>query len=897
MDFTAPGKTSVNNVLSGGMSVTVALEPAVWALEVKGYTDSTKSNLKVTGYASVPINAGTASSFDVYLTPNFSSGGTGSLAYNVSFPASVRGWLALYPMDDTPGTSREIDISSSAGAAAIDTLTDLPEGSYRAVINLYDGVTNKAAAWTGAAHISGGSTTLLTHTFNSADFAGCGQVVGVSETSLAAKLDAALASPPGSYTIVLDGTETDLSSFEPKSLNVTGGKSITVTIRGNGETVQLWKPSNLVAADIGSIFTLDADTGSSLKLVLQDVTLRGQGNNIRPLVRVNNGATLEMKAGSFITGNTAGRYGGGVYVDGGTFTMSGGAVNDNRSYFSDNAPYENHTEAYGGGVYVSGDGTFIMNGGAVSGNTVTSNKYHTYGGGVYVDSGTFSMSGGAVNGNNATVNNGGYNSYGGGVGVGDSGIFKISGGAVNGNNATNRSDAMYPYGGGVSVKGGSFIMSGGAISGNLAYNQGAACGGGVYVDGTFTMSGGMVNGNTVSGGPPYYQSFGPISGGAYGGGVYVFGGAFSMSGGAVNGNTIARIYPPGTFGSNLPPSSSYGGGVYVTGDGTFSMSGGTVSGNTASSEFSESGTYSFISCGGGVCVDTGTFTMNGGVVSGNTASSDDDSSYGGGVSVYSGTFNMNGGAVSGNTAHSSIWRSFGGGVYVDGIGTFTMNSGEVSCNTASSDVIFPFGNGANGGGVSVGGEAYTGESAAETFTMNGGTVSGNTASSGGGVLVYFSGAFTISGGAVNGNTASSTGGGVHVQNSGTFTMSGGEVSGNILSNTNGRGGREVWIEGYFNMSGSAWPEQVFLYDRCTITISGPLSGGTVSIDLGYGANYSITDLINRPILLLDSSYSSGNLASLKEYFALGNARLIDSPYTETALTGYKIDDDGLFVAE
>jgi hypothetical protein len=34
LDFTA-GETTVNEVLDGGLSLTVALEPAVWAMEVK----------------------------------------------------------------------------------------------------------------------------------------------------------------------------------------------------------------------------------------------------------------------------------------------------------------------------------------------------------------------------------------------------------------------------------------------------------------------------------------------------------------------------------------------------------------------------------------------------------------------------------------------------------------------------------------------------------------------------------------------------------------------------------------------------------------------------------------------------------------------------------------------
>jgi hypothetical protein len=250
---------------------------------------------------------------------------------------------------------------------------------------------------------------------------------------------------------------------------------------------------------------------------------------------------------------------------------------------------------------------------------------------------------------------------------------------------------------------------------------------------------------------------------------------------------------------------------------------------------------------------------------------------------------MSRGVVSGNTTSSSSSFSSGGGGYVGSNGAFTMSGGAVSGNITSSS------SSSYGGGVSVG---------SGTFTMNGGTVSGNTAtssfSSGGGV--YVNGAtFTMSGGTVSGNTAAATtssfyacGGGVYVVNSGTFTMSGGVVSGNMLSGINSFG-REVVVTGAtFRMSGDAWPERVFLYNNSSITISGPLSGPVTPIDLGIG---SLTGWVTKPILALDSSYSSGDLANLKIYFTLGNSKMMGSPYTEAAITGYGISDGGLFVAE
>jgi hypothetical protein len=149
----------------------------------------------------------------------------------------------------------------------------------------------------------------------------------------------------------------------------------------------------------------------------------------------------------------------------------------------------------------------------------------------------------------------------------------------------------------------------------------------------------------------------------------------------------------------------------------------------------------------------------------------------------------------------------------------------------------------------------------------------------------------MSGGEVSGNIISGLhpghGGGVYVS-SGTFVMSGGEVSGNIISDIAGYGyGREVAVDGTFKLSGDARPERVFLYADHYIAIAGPLSGGTVSVDLG-----SVTDWVGQRILL---NYPSGDMASLKTHFTLGNYSSHETPIP-TGPGGYKLDNGGYFVA-
>ena len=156
--------------------------------------------------------------------------------------------------------------------------------------------------------------------------------------------------------------------------------------------------------------------------------------------------------GGVITGGNASD--GGVYIDGGTFTMTGGTVAGNMA-------------TNGGGVYLN-TGTFNMTDGAISGNVATS------GGGVFVFGGTFTMEGGTISGNTAVYNNNG--GKGGGVLVDGiesaTGLFTMSGGTVSDNDATYYGSGLYLYTNGNAEIGGGYF------------------GGSIYEDGTISVSGG-----------------------------------------------------------------------------------------------------------------------------------------------------------------------------------------------------------------------------------------------------------------------------------------------------------------------------------------------------------------------------------------------------------------------
>ena len=159
----------------------------------------------------------------------------------------------------------------------------------------------------------------------------------------------------------------------------TGTKSITVSgeviLCLNGHKLDLNKQH--ISVGSGASLTLyDCPTGG---------VLTGGSGDTGGGVYVGGGGTFTMTGGS-IAGNTA-NAGGGVYVDeGGTFTMEDGSINNNQT-----------TSGGGGGVMVN-KGSFTLSGGSITGNTTDSDTFG-YGGGVCLY-GTFYLSGDSIIQNN-----------------------------------------------------------------------------------------------------------------------------------------------------------------------------------------------------------------------------------------------------------------------------------------------------------------------------------------------------------------------------------------------------------------------------------------------------------------------------------------------------------------
>jgi len=537
--------------------------------------------------------------------------------------------------------------------------------------------------------------------------------------------DLSSAESEGNYSLTINGHDdgtiyNDLEEIIEIINNSEGGSVFTITLNGNG-TID---SSFILDKDREVTLTSSTEEASKLTitkserhfiiengtLILEKIIL--DGNETGGGVVVGSSGELIMKKGAAIQNCTATKdgddyyYGGGVYNDGGTFTMNGGVIKDNK------AINKYSGSGAGGGVY-NYNGTFAMNGGEISGNISGD------GGGVYNYNGTFTMKGGKISDNTGcgvynyngtfTMKDGKISdNTGGGVYNYSGATFTMTGGEISGNTAGYNGAGVHNYygsefnmtaglisknissGNGAGVnnyEGSTFTMTGGEISGNITeYNSG----GGVnnIYSSTFTMTGGKISGNTAingSGGGVQnnYSSKFNMNGGVingnnkatFGGGVYNIG-EFEMNGGEISENIATRS---GGGVSNVTYNAKFemiageisgniatekGGGIYGS-DSVTNIKGGKISGNTAK-------------LGGGLHVlFTSVVTITNGEISGNTAE------LGGGIYSTNSVINIKGGKISGNTATEADKNGSGGGIYTDNYASLTVENGVVfSSNTA-----------------------------------------------------------------------------------------------------------------------------------------------------------------------------------------------------------------------
>lgn len=219
-----------------------------------------------------------------------------------------------------------------------------------------------------------------------------------------------------------------------------------------------------LAADTVMTVAVTVDSGKSLTIDLNGHTLTAAENS--QAFRIQNGALTIEDSGST-----------GVIQGSGTVTGNGGAIwmsssDSNNALTLTGGTIRGFTATDGGGVYVDG-GSFEMSGGTISACNATN-----AGGGVYVSSGSFKMSGGSIE--DCTAHEGaGVKVY---ASNGKTASFSMTGGEIQ--NCNTDGVSIYAIGSGTSE----FTMTGGTIEDNGGY--------GVWVDnGSAVMSGGSVKGS------------------------------------------------------------------------------------------------------------------------------------------------------------------------------------------------------------------------------------------------------------------------------------------------------------------------------------------------------------------------------------------------------------------
>lgn len=216
--------------------------------------------------------------------------------------------------------------------------------------------------------------------------------------------------------------------------------------------------------DIVMTKAVTVNNGNSLTIDLNGHTLTAAANS--QAFRIQGGAlTIEDSIGT------------GVIQGSGTVTGNGGAIwmsssDSNNALTLTGGTIRGFTATDGGGVYVDG-GSFEMSGGTISACNATN-----AGGGVYVSSGSFKMSGGSIE--DCTAHEGaGVKVY---ASNGKTASFSMTGGEIQ--NCNTDGVSIYAIGNGTSE----FTMTGGTIEDNGGY--------GVWVDnGSAVMSGGSVKGS------------------------------------------------------------------------------------------------------------------------------------------------------------------------------------------------------------------------------------------------------------------------------------------------------------------------------------------------------------------------------------------------------------------
>ncbi|NJM77497.1 MAG: filamentous hemagglutinin N-terminal domain-containing protein [Acaryochloridaceae cyanobacterium RU_4_10] len=278
------------------------------------------------------------------------------------------------------------------------------------------------------------------------------------------------------------------------------GTATTVNVGANG-TVQ----NGIDAVASAGTVNLAATTYTLGDTVYidKDVTVKGAGSSSTTVsgdgevqvFHISNDRTVTLDSIAIVDGYSI--YGGGIYNDGGTLTVSNSTLS------------ENSAVQYGGGISNAKKGVLALNNSTISGNftndeggedgvggianygisivsnsTFSGNSTNGDGGGILNASGTLTVNNSTLGGNSAQ--------YGGGIAMG--GTLTIDNSTLSGNTATYYGGGIFNYG--------NLTIDNSTISGNsVTYSgeggEGEGEGGGIWNYGNLTVSNSTISGNSA----------------------------------------------------------------------------------------------------------------------------------------------------------------------------------------------------------------------------------------------------------------------------------------------------------------------------------------------------------------------------------------------------------------
>ena len=453
--------------------------------------------------------------------------------------------------------------------------------------------------------------------------------------------------------------------------------------------------------------------------------------------------TFTMNGGTISHGNAM-LGGNGVFVNIGDFVMNGGEITEcgkdsqpgngtvmiyksssgdgaGRFVMKNNGKIHRNSATQGAGVFVNG-GTFEMSGGSISDNEAIGSIGS--GGAVYVYNGSFDMSG------NATINNNQSSMGAGGVYVGST--FSVSGSpTITGNTVSGTANNVYL------PRTKTITIGTGGLSGGTIGVTAEAMKEGVSVRITNSDVPGAAK-KFTSDIPPYSveENIATIDGRTA---VFLSDVEVAYKTSSAPGKTLGSFESASktkcteiTLLKDITPTPASGVSWPIVCDWTCTLD---LNGHTIDRKLStdtdegqvivvkDNGNLTIKDSSAGADGTGGTGNITGGYDSGNGMSGNS----GGGIYVENGSLTLESGNISKNKAANDS-----GGVYVGSGGSFTMTGGSITGNTAGTNdggngndggVMVPTTGGplANGGGVYVGGTFFVSGSP----TITGNTVSGN----------------------------------------------------------------------------------------------------------------------------------------------------------------------------